>query len=287
MKSAKIRLVIPTGRMYDPVLELLSGAGLIVPRSTKDYRPKAGDPRFEIKLLKAANIPTLLELGAHDIGFSGRDWVEETEARVESVLDTGLLPVRVVAAVPFNRDPFREVRERPMVVASEYERLTRRYMEPKKIDWRFIRTYGTTEVYPPEDADMIVDNMASGSALAANGLEIRDLLLESTTLFLACARSLDRPEVREAVDDLRLLMRSVLEARRRVLLEINVSRERLDEVVAMLPAMKSPTVQPLSVDGAYAVKAAVPVAEVAALIPRLKRAGATDILETSLRRVTP
>lgn len=287
MTASKIRLVIPTGRLNEPVLRLLAESGLDVPRTTKNYRPVASDPRFEIKLLKAANIPTLLELGAHDIGFSGRDWVEETAARIEPVLDTGLMPVRVVAAAPVNGDPFAAPRERPMVVASEYERLTCDYMAKKKVDWRFIRTFGATEVFPPEDADMIVDNTATGSSLAANRLEIRDVLLESTALFLANPRALDRPEVRDTVEDLRLLMNSVLEARRRVLLEINVDRERLDAVVELLPAMKSPTVQPLSTDGSFAVKAAVPIGDVPALIPRLKRAGATDILETPLRRVIP
>jgi ATP phosphoribosyltransferase len=280
-------MVIPTGRLHEPVLRLLGDAGLVVPRTSKDYRPPASDSRFRIKLLKAANIPTLLELGAHDIGFSGRDWVEESGARIEAVLDTGLLPVKVVAAAPVGIDPFTVERGRPMVVASEYERLTRRYLQRSAVDWRFIRTYGATEVFPPEDADLIVDNTASGAALAANHLEVRDTLLESTALFLANGDALGRAEVREAVDDLRLLMTSVLEARRRVLLEINVDRQRLDEVIGLLPAMKSPTVQPLSTEGAFAVKAAVPVDQVPALIPRLKRAGATDILETSLRRVTP
>lgn len=283
----KIRLVIPTGRLYEPVLQLLAGAGLNVPRTSKDYRPPVDDPRFEIKLLKAANIPTLLELGAHDIGFSGRDWVQETAAGVETVLDTGLLPVRVVAAVPAGSDPFGVTRDRPIVVASEYERLTRDYMGSKDVEWQFIRTYGATEVYPPEDADLIVDNTSSGSALAANRLEIRDVLLRSTALFLANHQALERSGVREAVDDLRLLMSSVLEARRRVLLEINVDQDRLDAVIGLLPAMKSPTVQSLSSSGSYAVKAAVPLDAVPKLIPRLKRAGATDILETRLRRVTP
>ena len=287
MNSRKIRLVIPTGRLHAPILELLADAGLTIPRTTKDYRPPASDPRFEVKLLKAANIPTLLEMGAHDIGFSGLDWVEETGADVEKVLDTGLLPVRVVSAAPAGANPLLEDRQQPPVVASEYERLSRRYMESKGLDWRYVRTNGATEVYPPEDADLIIDNTATGSALAANRLEILDVLLESTALLLANRQAVETPFVREALDDLHLLMSSVLEARRRVLLEINVDEDRLEGVVGMLPAMKSPTVQPLSDRGAFAVKAAVPAEEVPTLIPRLKRAGATDILETPLRRVTP
>ncbi len=287
MQAQPIRLVIPTGRMYEAVRQLLDDAGLGIPKTAKNYRPVASDPRFEIKLLKAANIPTLLELGAHDIGFSGNDWVQETEADVECLLDTGLLPVRVVSAAPVGLDPFDASRGRPVVVASEYERLTAEYMRAREIEWRFVRTYGATEVFPPEDADLIVDNTATGSALAANRLEVVDELLRSTTRFIANPRALENGRVREAVEDLTLLMRSVLEARRRVLLEMNVERAHLDAVVELLPAMKSPTVQPLSGDDAFSVKVAVLREVVPQLIPVLKRAGATDILETRLRRVTP
>ena len=287
MREKKIRLVVPTGRMHGAVLRLLGDAGLEIPETAKSYRPVPADDRFEVKLMKAANIPTLLELGAHDIGFSGRDWLEESEADVENMLDTGLLPVRVVAAVPSESDPFTEIRDRPVVVASEYERLTAAYMNRRGVDWRYVRTYGATEVFPPEDADLIVDNTATGSALAANRLEIADVLLDSTTLFIANRRALDDPRVREIVDDLRLLMSSVLEARRRVLLEMNVDETKLARVLELLPAMKSPTVQPLSGNHAFSVKAAVLNEQVPHLIPILRRAGATDILETRLQRVTP
>ena len=287
MDEQKIRLVIPTGRMHDAVLRLLSDSGLEIPRSAKNYRPVANDPRFEIKLMKAANIPTLLELGAHDIGFSGRDWVRESEAEIESMLDTGLLPVSVVAAAPAGTDPISECRDRPVVVASEYERLTAEYMARRGVEWRFVRTYGATEVFPPEDADVIVDNTATGSALAANRLEVLEQLLQSTTLFIANPRALERGWVRDAVEDLRLLMSSVLEARRRVLLEMNVDQQDLSRVLELLPAMKSPTVQPLSGNCAFSVKAAVLREQVPRLIPILRRAGATDILETRLLRVTP
>jgi ATP phosphoribosyltransferase len=287
MREEKIRLVVPTGRMYGAVLRLLADAGLGIPETAKSYRPVPADPRFEVKLMKAANIPTLLELGAHDIGFSGRDWLEESEAKVECMLDTGLLPVRVVAAVPAGTDPIAEIRDRPVVVASEYERLTADYMNRRGVDWRYVRTYGATEVFPPEDADLIVDNTATGSALAANRLETADVLLDSTTLFIANRRALDDPWLREIVEDLRLLMSSVLEARRRVLLEMNVEESKLDRVLKLLPAMKSPTIQPLSGNHAFSVKAAVLTEQVPHLIPTLRRAGATDILETRLERVTP
>ena len=290
MSERRIRLVIPTGRLNGPVLDLLSDSGFEIPRTEKNYRPRASDPRFEIKLLKAANIPRLVELGAHDVGFSGLDWIQESEAAVETLLDTGLLPVRVVSAAPAGMRPFDTeggAGGRPLVVASEYERLTAAYMQTKNVPWHFVRTWGTTEVFPPEDADLIVDNTATGSALAANGLTVIDELLRSTAVLIANRESLADPLVREPIEDLVLLLRSVLTARDRVLLEMNVGRDRLPTVIDLLPAMKSPTVQPLSGDGQYAVKAAVPSRDVHRLVPMLRRAGATDILETAIRRVIP
>jgi len=286
MERKKMRLVLPTGRMHGAVLELLREAGLDVPSSEKNYRPLASDPEIEVKLLKPANIPTLIELGAHDVGFTGLDWVRESGAAVDCLLDTGLLPVRLVSAAPAGSSPLTDPLDRPVVVASEYENLTRGYMDPRGIDWRFVRTYGATEVFPPEDADLIVDNTATGSALAANRLEILDEILQSTTQLIVNPRSLDTPVVREKVDDLCLLMRSVLAARQRVLLEMNVAQAQLERVVALLPAMKAPTVQPLYGNGEFAVKAAVPRDEVPRLILKLHRAGASDILETRIRRIS-
>jgi len=281
----KLRLVIPTGRMLDSVLELLADAGLTIRRNGKEYRPAVSDERFEIKLLKAANIPKLVELGAHDIGFSGLDWISETNADVATLLDTGLLAVRIVAAAPVACDPFIANPARPVIVASEYERLTRRYMESRGVEYRYIRTFGATEVFPPEDADLIVDNVATGRTLAANGLAVVDEILKSSTVLLANRRALDDPGKRLIIDELLLLVQSVLDARCRVLLDLNVSKDRLDAVVAMLPAMKSPTVQPLFGGEAYAVRAAVPRADARDLLIKLRSAGATDILQSEIQRV--
>ena len=287
MSERKVKLVLPTGRMNQEVVRLLAEAGLELAGGGNNYRPRASDPRFEIKLLKAANIPKLVEYGAHDMGFSGWDWVQETEADVETILDTELLPVRIVAAAPIGVDPLRTVRDRPLVVASEYERLTASFMNSKNVKWTYVRTYGSTEVFPPEDADLVVDNTATGSTLAANRLEIIDELLRSTTLFIVNRRSLENPFLRERVEDLRLLIQSVLDARKRVLLEMNVEQPHLDAVAGLLPAMKAPTIQPLQNGRSFAVKAAVPRKGVADLILALRKAGATDILQTQIVRVVP
>ncbi len=270
--------------MQDVVLTLLEEAGLRIRCQRSDYRPTVSDARFEVKLLKAANIPKLIEYGAHDIGFSGRDWVVESDAGVEILADTGLLPVRIVSAAPLGSEPFA-TRDRPIVVASEYERLTADYLQSRNVEYRYVRTFGATESFPPEDADVIVDNVATGRTLTANGLAQIDELLVSSTLFLANQQARQDPARRAIIDELQLLVQSVLDARNRVLLDMNVPESALSAVVGLLPAMKSPTVQRLHGSSAYAVRAAVPRCVVDQLIPTLRRAGATDILQTAIERV--
>jgi len=283
--SNLIKLTLPKGRQQQEVFNLLAEAGLGIRSGEQEYRPACSDPRFEIKLLKAANIPRLVEYGAHDIGITGRDWIEETGADVAELLETGLLPVRVVAAAPIGSDPFARGSAGPLIVASEYENLTARYMQSRKTEYRYVRTYGATEVFPPEDADLIVDNTASGATLRANGLEVLDEILASSSRIIANRATLADPRRREIIDELVLLVTSVLEGRRRVLLDMNVPTDRLEAVVKLLPAMKSPTIQPLHGQRGYAVRVAVLREEVHRILPVIRRAGATDILQTSIQKV--
>lgn len=283
MGAAQITMALPKGRMFDSLVGLLAQAGLEVRNAARSYRPGSSDAGVDLKVLKPQNIPALIELGRHDLGFTGHDWVVETGSRVVELDDLELAPVRVVAAAPAGWVPPADAE---VVVASEYERMTRRYLDGMGWTYRFVRSYGATEVFPPEDADLIVDNTASGRTLEEHGLEIIDELLRSTTRFVASERSLARPEVRQFADDLVLLMRGVRAAASRVMLEMNVAHGSLDEIVRIVPAMKHPTVSPLA-DGAYALKAAVPRQEVARLVPRLKALGATDILEYPIRKVIP
>jgi ATP phosphoribosyltransferase len=280
-----IKLTLPKGRQQQEVFNLLADAGLRIRATEQEYRPACSDARFEIKLLKAANIPRLVEFGAHDVGITGRDWIAETGADVVELLDTGLLPVRLVAAAPIGVDPFQRRNGAALIVASEYENLTAQYMRSKQAEFRYVRTYGATEVFPPEDADLIVDNTATGSTLRANGLEIIDEILCSSSRLIANRATLADPRRREAIEELVLLVTSVLEGRKRVLLDMNVSADRLDAVVELLPAMKSPTIQPLHGQRGYAVRVAVLRDEVHRILPAIRRAGATDILQTSIQKV--
>jgi ATP phosphoribosyltransferase len=282
-----LRLAVPKGRMYDGVVCLLADAGIHLTNTARSYRPVISLPGCEVKVLKPQNIVEMLHAGSRDVGFAGADWVAELDGRLVEMVDTGLDPVQVVAAAPAAILGNGRLPERPLVVASEYERLTRRWIERRGLDARFVHSYGATEVFPPEDADLIVDNTATGSTLQANGLEVVDRLMESSTRLYANAQALEDPPRREAIDRLVLLVRSVLEARIRVMVEVNVDSDHLEAVLAVLPCMRQPTVSTLAGNEGFAVKAAVPRAELPEVIPRLKACGGGDVVVTRLAQIVP
>ncbi len=286
-RAVPFRLGLPKGRMEQGVLTLLADAGIRVRPSARGYRPDVGLPGAEAKLLKPQNIVEMLALGSRDVGFAGADWVAELEADVVELLDTGLDPVQLVAAAPVALLEGGRLPARRLVVASEYERMARRWIDAKKVCAEFVRSYGATEVFPPEDADVIVDNTATGATLDANGLAIVDVLMPSSTRLYAHRAALDDPTRRRYIDDLVLLINSVLEARRRVMLEVNASAACLDAVVAVLPSMRQATVSRLFGDTGYAVKAAVPRELLPQVIPAVKAAGGTDVVVSALSQIVP
>jgi ATP phosphoribosyltransferase len=269
------------------LLEVLDEAGYGVASRDRDYRPRCRHPEVEIKFLKPINIPTLLELGRHDLGFCGLDWVKEQKARVDILLELGLDPVRLVVAAPRGQSLSKLRRRKQLVLATEYVRLAGGYLKKKNIRAYLLRTAGTTEVYPPDDADLIVDNTATGSTLRANGLEILDTLMTSSTCLIANRDSLKDPWLRRRAEDLGMLLTSVLLARRKVMLEMNVADAHLDKVLKILPAMKAPTLQPLAGGQDFAVKTVVEKEAVAGLLPRLKKLGVSDIVEMKVRKAIP
>jgi ATP phosphoribosyltransferase len=281
----KLRLAIPKGRMNEGVVDLLRGAGIHLSDTARGYRPHISLPDCEVKVLKPQNIVEMLQVGSRDLGFSGADWVSELDGRLEELQDTGLDPVRLVAAAPADLLEGERLPGRPLVVASEYERLTRSWIQARGIEASFVHSYGATEVFPPEDADLIVDNTATGSTLVANGLQIVDQLMESSTRLYASPEALRDSGRRRAIEDFVLLVRSVLEARSRVMVEVNVSQDRLESVLEVLPCMREPTVSTLAGEAGFAVKAAVPSLELPAVIPVLKSRGGTDLVVTRLAQI--
>jgi ATP phosphoribosyltransferase len=282
-----LRLAIPKGRMYDGVVDLLAAAGIRLTLTVRNYRPVISLADSEVKVLKPQNIVEMLHAGSRDVGFAGADWVAELDGGLVELIDTGLDPVRVVAAAPAESLVNGELPNRHLVVASEYERLTTQWIENRGLDARFVHSYGATEVFPPEDADLIVDNTATGSTLQANGLEIVDELMSSSTRLYANVDALEDAGRREAIERLVLLVASVLEARKRVMVEVNVSAERLDAVLEVLPCMRQPTISTLAGDEGFAVKAAVPRDQLPEVIPRLKARGGSDVVVTRLAQIVP
>lgn len=276
-----IRLALPKGRMQDGVATLFAAAGVRVGATDRGYRPSVSLPGYEAKILKPQTIVEMLHHGSRDIGFAGADWVAELGAEVVELLDTGLDPVRLVAAAPEAILEGGRLPRRRLVIASEYERLTRRWMASSGLDAVFVRSYGATEVFPPEDADLIVDNTATGSTLKANGLTIVGALMASSTRLYASPQALADPGRRQAIDELVLLLTAVLEARKRVMVEVNVPADRLEAVIAVLPCMREPTVSPLHGGAGYAVKSAVLREELPRVIPEVKRAGGEDLVVTA------
>lgn len=283
-----LRLALPKGRMQDGVFALLADAGIRVRAGSRGYRPTVSLGGIEAKILKPQNIVEMLHVGSRDVGFAGADWVRELRADVVEILDTGLDPVRLVAAAPASLlDASGALPKRPLVVASEYESLATEWIRRRGIDATFVRSYGATEVFPPEDADCIVDNTATGATLEANGLAIVDEVMRSSTRLFAHRSALEDPEKKATLDHLVLLLRSVLEARRRVMLEVNVGPNELEAVVDALPCMREPTISPLHGNAGFAVKAAVPRDDLPRVVLAVKRAGGTDIVVTSLAQIVP
>lgn len=284
-QTEALRIALPKGRMQEGVFALLADAGLKVRAGSRAYRPAVSMPGVDAKILKPQNVIGMLAAGLRDVGFAGADWVAELGADLVEVLDTGLDPVRLVAAAPAGFLVDGRFPSRPIVVASEYERLTLAWIRDRGLAATFVRSYGATEVFPPEDADCIVDLVQSGDTLRANSLEVVDLLMTSSTrLYASRAAVADRGKM-EVIDRLALLLRSVLEARGRVMVEVNVCAERLEAVIAVLPCMKEPTVAALHGGAGYAVKAAVPRADLPNVIPAIKAAGGSDLVVTALAQI--
>ncbi len=287
-KAVRLKIALPKGRLQDRVLWLLRESGISLEDAGRSYRFFLPEHGMEVKLLKPQNIPQLVALGAYDLGFTGYDWIVETDAKVEQLLDTGFDPVQIVVAIPEEYDSEDVFSRKPVRVASEYRRLAYQYLKKRNItNFVFIQSYGATEAFPPEDADLIIDNMATGTTLRANRLKVIDTLLSSSTRLIAYPESLKDEGKRRRVDELVQVFKSVLLAQERVLLEMNVPPDKLEEVVRFLPCMRAPTVMPLYGGAGYAVKVAVRKEEVPALIPKLKELGVTDILEYRLQKVIP
>ena len=289
-----LKLVLPKGSLEKATLALFEAADLTVTRSTSvDYRASIADPRVdEVRILRPQEIPRYVADGLFDVGITGRDWVEETGAGVVSLGElqyskATALPIRIVVAVPAD-SPITFVGDLPdgVRVSTEYPEITRRYFESKGIKADIRLSYGATEAKVPDIVDCIVDITETGRALRAAGLKIIDEILHSYTEIVVNPVSYEDPAKRKAMEQLKVLLDGVLEARGKVLVKLNVGERDLAEVTKLMPAMKSPTVSKLFGEaGGYAIEAVVAKSQINTLIPALKDAGATDLIELPLAKI--
>lgn len=287
LDPAVVRLALPKGRMFEQVVDLLKGAGISIRQSERGYRPNISLPSFNAKILKPRNVISMLAAGSRDLGFAGEDWIRETGTEIHELLDTGLNPVRLIVAAPHQLLENGELPNKQITIASEYPELAKRWIAEKNLNADVLQTFGATEVFPPEDADCIIDNTATGSTLRANGLQIIDEIMTSSTRLYASQAAMKNSQIKTQIEDFAMLIEAVLEARKRVMMDLNVTETNLEAVVACLPSMHTPTVSPLSDSGWVAVRAAIPRRLLTEIIPKLKSAGACDIVTTAAEQLIP
>ena len=290
-----LRLVLPKGSLERATIDLFEAADLSVIRSSDvDYRATIKDHRIsEVRVLRPQEIPRYVADGLFDIGITGRDWVEETGASVVSLGELAYSkatsnPIQVVLAVAAE-SPWMSARDMPdgVKVSTEYPLLTERFFAESGVKADVVLSYGATEAKVPEIADAVVEITETGRALKAAGLRIIETVLISYTELIANPASAQDPERRKAMEDINTLLQGALKARGRVLVKLNVEAYDLDRVIKLLPAMRSPTVSELFGGGSYAVETVVPKDTINKLIPELKDAGATDIIELPISKIVP
>jgi ATP phosphoribosyltransferase len=288
-----LKLVLPKGSLEKATLELFEAADLTVRRSsTVEYRASIADPRVDdVRILRPQEIPVYVAEGLFDLGIAGRDWVEETGSDVVILGElqyskASANPFRIVVAVGED-SPWNKVEDLPdgVKVASEYPELTRRFFAERGVTADVRLSYGATEAKVPDIVDCVVDGTETGRALRAANLKIIGDVLASYTALIANRAAHDDPAKRTAMLQLKTLLDGVLEARGKVLVKLNVGDDDLDSVIGLLPAMKSPTVSKLFGSGGYAVETVVQKSEINTLIPALKGAGASDIIELPLSKI--
>jgi ATP phosphoribosyltransferase len=286
----KLKLGIPKGSLENATVELFRRAGFQIATSSRSYFPAIDDPELECMLIRAQEMARYVEDGVLDAGLTGRDWVEENEARVEHVADLiyakqSFGKVRWVLAVP-EASAYASVKDlQGKIIATELVAATKRYLARNGVTAKVEFSWGATEVKPPELADAIVEVTETGSSLRANKLRIIDTVMESNTQLIANAKSWQDAEKRKKLEDVAMLLHGAIAALGKVGLMLNVEKANLQAVLSVLPALKRPTISTLSEDGWLAVNTVLEESTVRTIIPRLKSAGAQGIVEYPLNKI--
>ncbi len=298
----KVRFAIPKGSLEKATLELLEQAWFGVSVDERSYRPILSDPEIEAKMLRPQEIPLFVAEGVQDVGITGLDWVKESGADVEKLLDLQYGYVKlVVATSKQNRQTsFTELcrsiwdEGRALRVSTEYLNISEEYVlsnvayrerfgvsRPLVITpwWRrgenrlatIYLSFGATEAKPPEDADVIIDVTQTGRSLEQNNLKILDVVMESSATLIANKNALLDKRRREKIFDILTLLKGVVDARERIHIFVNVKRENLEKLVKELPALKKPTISPLSEEGWFSVNTVIEKSQFLKILPTLRR----------------
>jgi ATP phosphoribosyltransferase len=285
-----LKLGIPKGSLENATIDLFRRAGFAITTSSRSYFPAIDDPEIECMLIRAQEMARYVEDGILDAGLTGRDWIEENEANVIAVADLiyakqSFGKVRWVLAVP-EASNFRSVKDLDgRIIATELVATTKRYLASHGVTAKVEFSWGATEVKPPVLADAIVEVTETGSSLRANKLKIIDTVMESNTQLIANKDSWEDARKRRKLEDLKMLLQGAINALGKVGLMLNVHKDHLAAVLAVLPALKRPTISHLSDEEWLAVNTILDESTVRDIIPRLKEAGGEGIVEYPLNKI--
>jgi len=285
-----LKLGIPKGSLENATIDLFRRAGFKITTSSRSYFPAVDDPELECMLIRAQEMARYVEDGILDAGLTGRDWIEESEAQVETITDLiyakqSFGKVRWVLAAP-EASPFKTVKDlEGKIIATELVATTKRYLERNGVKAKVEFSWGATEVKPPELADAIVEVTETGSSLRANKLRIIETVLESNTQLIANKDSYKDDWKRRKIADITMLLEGAINALGKVGLMLNVRKADIDRVLSVLPALKNPTISHLSDQEWLAVNTILDESTVRNIIPRLKEAGAQGIVEYPLNKI--
>lgn len=287
-----LRIALPKGSLEAPTLELFAQADLEVKGASRGYNPTIDDPRIDqVKILRPQEIPQYVSEGYFDLGISGHDCISESEADVIEIAEMPygrqqMGTLKMIIAVPED-SPIQSPQDIPAGsrITTEFPNVTKKYFTGLGIDVKIYYSYGATEAKVPEIMDVIVDLTETGATIRKNNLKIIGQILESSTRLITNQSAWADPDKRQAIEEIRMLLLGVIEARGRILLSMNVPKDSIERVINILPAMKNPTVAPLHDPGYLEVTTVVDKRGVNILIPKLKSAGAEDILEIPITKI--
>jgi ATP phosphoribosyltransferase len=288
-----LQLGIPKGSLQDATLELLEKAGFRFSVQSRSYFPSTDDDELEAMLVRAQEMARYVEDGVFDAGITGKDWIMETGADVRPVADLiyskrSMRPVRWVLAVPQDSDIQTIEDLEGKRIATEVVNLANNWLEENGVDADVEFSWGATEAKAPDLVDAIIEVTETGTSLRANNLRIAEVLMESNTQLIANKEAWANDWKRRKIESISMLLKGAIRAESRVVLKMNARKEDSDDIIDLLPALRTPTVSSLShSDDWVAIETVIKEKQVRSLIPELKRMGAEGLIEYPLNKIIP